>query len=190
MAQPQNHVVHGGVQCPPPETWIPFEWEDPERGKLAHGEVSIVRPFGTSGTLSAGFWRTSATSPGCRTDGYNISTYSSPLGDETACVIDGTVTLTVLGTGQKFRAGPGSIISSPKGFHVEWEIDGPFFKRDSGASGMARRRSPVAAHSNSRSPILVTTRKIGLSIISRNPEKAPSSPVSYTSSVPVAPREP
>ncbi|KAJ4289572.1 hypothetical protein N0V90_010901 [Kalmusia sp. IMI 367209] len=129
MAQPQTHVVHGGVQCPSPETWVPFEWEEPKRGKQVHGEVSIVRPFGTSGALSAGLWRTSATSPGCRADGSNATMYSSPLGDETACVIDGTATLTVLSTGQKYQVGPGSIISSPKGVEVEWNIDGPSFKK-------------------------------------------------------------
>ncbi|RVX75034.1 hypothetical protein B0A52_01311 [Exophiala mesophila] len=129
MAQPKSHVVHGEVQCPPPEKWAPFEWEEPKRGKQVHGEISVVRPFGASGNLSAGLWRTSATSPGCQADGFNIVNYSAPLGDETACVIDGTATLTVLTTGQKYRVGPGSIISSPKGLEVEWKIDGPFFKK-------------------------------------------------------------
>ena len=125
MAQPQTHVVHGGVQCPSPETWVPFEWEEPKSGKQVFGEVSVVRPFGTSGSLSAGLWRVRVASP----DGSSAATYSSPLGDETACVIDGTATLTVLATGQKHRVGPGSVISSPKGLEVEWEIDGPFFKK-------------------------------------------------------------
>ncbi|KAH7073722.1 hypothetical protein BKA63DRAFT_514679 [Paraphoma chrysanthemicola] len=126
---PQSHVVHGGVQCPAPEKWVPFEWDEPKRGKQIHGEVSVVRPFGTSGTLSAGLWRTSATSPGCRADGSSTTIYSSPLGDETACVIDGTATLTVLASGKKYDVGPGSIISSPKGVEVEWEITGPSFKK-------------------------------------------------------------
>lgn len=129
MAQPQAHVVHGGVQCPSPELWVPFEWEEPKRGKQVHGEVVVIRPFGTSGNLSAGFWRVSSTSPGSRADGSNIVNYSSPLGDETACVIDGTAKLTVLATGQTYQVGPGSVISSPKGLEVEWEIAGPFFKK-------------------------------------------------------------
>ncbi|CAO2650359.1 Nn.00g016510.m01.CDS01 [Neocucurbitaria sp. VM-36] len=129
MAQPQTHVVHGGVQCPPPESWIPFEWEEPKLGKRVTGEVSIIRPFGTSGSLSAGLWRASATSPGCEADGSSVIIYSSPLGDETACVIEGTATLTVLATGQTYEVGPGSIISSPKGVEVEWKINGPFFKK-------------------------------------------------------------
>jgi len=55
--------------------------------------------------------------------------YSSPLGDETACVIDGAATLTVPATGQRYRVGPGSIISSPKGLEVHWEIEAPSFKK-------------------------------------------------------------
>ncbi|KAL1602322.1 hypothetical protein SLS60_005737 [Paraconiothyrium brasiliense] len=129
MAQPQTHIVHGSGPCPAPETWVPFEWEEPKRGKQVHGEVSVVRPFGTSGALSAGLWRTSATSPNCQADGSNVANYSSPLGDETACVIDGTATLTDLSSGKKYRVGPGSIISSSKGVEVEWAIDGPFFKK-------------------------------------------------------------
>ncbi|GIZ38802.1 hypothetical protein CKM354_000220300 [Cercospora kikuchii] len=128
-AQPLAHVVHGGVQCPSPEAWSPFEWEEPGRGKQVHGEVTIFRPFGTTGKLMSGFWRTGPTSPGCKKDGSHVIRYSSPLGDETACVIDGTATLTVLATGKKFHVGPGSIISSPHGLEVEWAIDGPYFKK-------------------------------------------------------------
>ena len=129
MAQPQTHVVHSGVQCPSPDKWVPFEWEEPKHGKQVHGEVNVFRPFGVSGNLSAGFWRASATSPGGQADGSNTLIYSAPLGDETACVIDGTAKLTALATGQSYQVGPGSIISSPKGLEVKWEIDGPFFKK-------------------------------------------------------------
>jgi uncharacterized cupin superfamily protein len=55
--------------------------------------------------------------------------YSSPLGDETACVLEGCATLTVKSTGQKFRVAPGAIISTPKNLEVLWEIDGPYFKK-------------------------------------------------------------
>lgn len=129
MAQPQTHVVHGSVQCAAPENWVPFEWEEPKRGKQIYGEVTVGRAFGTSGNLTAGFWRSGATSPGSRADGSTTVIYSSPLGDETACVIDGTAKLTVKATGKSYQVGPGSIISSPKGLEVEWEIDGPFFKK-------------------------------------------------------------
>lgn len=129
MAQPNAHVVHGGVQCPAPEKWTPFEWEEPKSGKQVHGEICTIRPFGATGNLSAGLWRTSPIAPNCRPDGSNTVLYSAPLGDETACVIDGTATLTVVSTGQKHRVGPGSIISSPKGVEVQWDIDGPAFKK-------------------------------------------------------------
>lgn len=129
MAQPNTHVVHGGKQASPTSTWTPFEWTEPKLGKQIHGEVTIARAFGTSGNLSSGFWRTSATSPGANSDGSHKLTYSSPLGDETACVIDGSATLTVISTGKTYKIGPGDIVSSPKGLEVKWEIDGPFFKK-------------------------------------------------------------
>lgn len=124
MAQPKAQVVHASEQCPPLTAWRPLAWHDPEKGRQVHGEYTLARPFGCSGKLEAGFWRIT-------TDG-NKSTsfaYSQPWGDETACVIDGTATLTVTSTGEKHYVGPGSIISSPKGLRIEWEIDAPYFKK-------------------------------------------------------------
>ncbi|KAI5922134.1 hypothetical protein F4810DRAFT_711742 [Camillea tinctor] len=126
MAQPTTHVVHGSSPVPPASEWIPFEWEEPKLGKQVFGEVSIARKFGTSGNLTSGFWRTSG---GANADGSFRATYSAPLGDETACVIDGSATLTVVATGQTYRVGPGSIISAPKNLEVVWHIDAPFFKK-------------------------------------------------------------
>ncbi|KAK7732898.1 hypothetical protein SLS57_000841 [Botryosphaeria dothidea] len=123
------YVVHGGSQNPPPTEWVPFEWNEPRFGKQIHGEVAVYRPEGVSGSLSAGFWRTGPTSPGAAKDGSHKVTYSSPLGDETACVIDGSATLTVAHTGERFEVGPGSVISSPKGLEVQWEIQAPSFKK-------------------------------------------------------------
>lgn len=126
---PKPHVIHSGVQNPPPTEWKPFEWSEPKLGKQIHGEVTVARSFGATGGLSSGFWRTGPTSPGAQADGSHKLTYSAPLGDETACVIDGTAVLTVVSTGKKHNVGPGSIISSPKGLEVLWEIDAPWFKK-------------------------------------------------------------
>lgn len=126
---PKPHKIHGGVQSPPSSEWKPFEWEEPKLGKQVHGEVTVARTFGATGDLSSGFWRTGPTSPGAQADGSHKVTYSAPLGDETACVIEGTAVLTVVSTGKKYTVGPGTIISSPKGLEVLWEIDGPFFKK-------------------------------------------------------------
>lgn len=126
---PDTHVVHGGIQDTPKDQWVPFEWEEPRLGPCVHGEIAVIRPFGTSGTLMAGFWRTGPTSPGASADGSHTAIYSAPLGDETACVLEGCATLTVASTGEKFRVAPGSIISSPKNLEVLWEFDGPYFKK-------------------------------------------------------------
>jgi uncharacterized cupin superfamily protein len=126
---PASHVVHGGTQDTPKDQWLPFEWEEPSLGRCVHGEIAVVRSFGTSGTLMAGFWRSSAVAPGANKDGSHRVVYSSPLGDETACVLEGCATLTVKKTGKKYRIAPGSIVSSPKNLEVLWEIDGPSFKK-------------------------------------------------------------
>lgn len=124
-----RYAVHGGVQNEPNEKWLPFEWVEPRFGMQVHGEYVVTRPEGMSGSLSAGFWRTGPTAPGATADGSHTIVYSSPLGDEVACVIDGTAVLTVLSTGKRYKVGPGSIINSPKGLEVQWEIEGPSFKK-------------------------------------------------------------
>jgi len=122
-------AVHGGVQNEPNEKWVPFEWIEPRFGAQVHGEYVVIRPEGVSGSLSAGLWRTGPTAPGAASDGSHTLLYSSPLGDETACVIDGTAVLTVISTGKRYQVGPGSVISSPKGLEVQWDIEGPAFKK-------------------------------------------------------------
>jgi uncharacterized cupin superfamily protein len=123
------YKVHGGTQTPAPDQWIPFEWEEPRLGRQVHGEVAVIRTAGTSGSLIAGLWRTGPTSPGASRDGSHRLVYSSPLGDETACVIEGSATLTVKATGKQYTVGPGSVISSPKNLEVSWEIHAPYFKK-------------------------------------------------------------
>lgn len=124
-----QYRVHGGVQNLPADQWTPFDWVEPRLGRQIHGEVAIIRTEGTSGSLQAGFWRTGPTAPGADADGSHKILYSAPLGDELACVIDGGATLTVISTGKSYRVGPGSIISSPKGLEVQWEIEAPAFKK-------------------------------------------------------------
>lgn len=100
-----------------------------ELNSIRKCEVTIARTFGSTGGLSAGFWRTGPTSPGAQEDGSHTITYSAPLGDETACVIDRTAVLNIASTGKTCKVGPGGIISSPKGLEVHWEFDAPLFKQ-------------------------------------------------------------
>lgn len=122
--------VHSGSQCPPQHEWEPCVWSEPT-GQVAFGEITFARQFGTTGRIFSGFWRVSESFPGVNFDEHSRKAtmiYSSPMGDETAVVIDGTAELTVKSTGQKYSIGPGSIVSTPKGLEVEWEIDAPYFK--------------------------------------------------------------
>jgi uncharacterized cupin superfamily protein len=126
---PATRVVHKGTQDLPKDAWVPFEWDEPRRGHQVCGEIAIVRPFGTSGNLTAGFWRSRPNGPGMSSDGSVRAIYSAPLGDETAVVLEGTATLTVKETRQRYRVSPGSIICSPKNVEVVWEFDAPYFKK-------------------------------------------------------------
>ncbi len=123
-------VFYSGVQNAPNDQWVPFEWVEPGLGTQVHGEITIVRQDGPCGAVTSGFWRTSASAPGATADGsHKKIVYSSPLGDETAMIIDGTAILTVPSTGEQFEIGAGSVVSSPKGLEVHWEVFGPSFKK-------------------------------------------------------------
>ncbi len=126
---PAAHVVHGGTQDLPKDAWVPFEWDEPRLGRQVSGEIAVIRPSGTSGNLTAGFWRCRANGPGVASDGSLRAIYSAPLGDEMAVVLEGSGTLTVKGTRERHRVSPGSIICSPKNVEVLWELDAPYFKK-------------------------------------------------------------
>ncbi|NMO05107.1 cupin domain-containing protein [Gordonia sp. TBRC 11910] len=122
--------VHGGSADPTKHEWSPFEWEEPALGRTeTQGEVTVFRPEGASGNLSAGFWRYHAGAPGARSDGSGTVVWSAPLGDESAVVIEGSAVITVTATGKQYEVGPGDIIHEPKGLEQTWEINGPYFKK-------------------------------------------------------------
>lgn len=122
--------VYGGSADPARNEWVPFEWEEPALGRAdVQGEIALFRPEGTSGNLSAGFWRYHAGAPGADADGSGTVAWSSPLGDECAVVIEGSAVITVTETGERHEVGPGSIIYEPKGLEQSWEINGRYFKK-------------------------------------------------------------
>jgi uncharacterized cupin superfamily protein len=121
--------VYGGTQCPAPDQWVPFEWEEPRLGRQVHGEIAVIRPEGVSGSLMAGLWRTGPNAPGASPDGSHRVVYSSPLGDETAVILDGRAVLTVRSTGKQYSVGPGSVISHPRNLELTWDIQAPYLKK-------------------------------------------------------------
>ena len=113
-----------------PQEWIAFGWNEPVHGPQVKGDLIIIRPEGSSGSLNAGLWRTSPISAGCNPDGSCAPiTYSAPLGDETVLVLEGEAVITVTKTGQQHHIKAGDIMSHCKGLDVTWEIPGPFFKK-------------------------------------------------------------
>lgn len=143
---------------------------EPKLGKQVHGEVTIARTFGSTGDLSSGFWRIGPTSPGAQVDGSHRLTYSAPLGDETACVVDGTAVLTVTSTAKTYKVGPGSIISSQRG----WKSVGRSMHRSSrntGSPGTAQ--TPPPNHRSTSRPIMcLTTLRSRPTITLQSPRKA------------------
>lgn len=120
---------HGNRNQNPAGGWAPFEWDDPRHGPQAKGEVVVIRPEGTSGTLMAGLWRTGHEMAGCAPDGSCDVVYSAPLGDETMVILEGSATITETATGRQHEIGAGTILSHPKYVDLHWEIREPFLKK-------------------------------------------------------------
>lgn len=112
-----------------PDDWTPFAWEDPKHGAQEKGEVVVIRPEGTSGSLMSGLWRTGHQIPGCESDGSCDVVYSAPLGDETMVILEGSADITETATGKKHRIGAGTILAHSKYVDLHWEIHGPFLKK-------------------------------------------------------------
>jgi uncharacterized cupin superfamily protein len=123
-----GQLYHGSVS-PASTSWVPFEWDEPRLGHQVKGEISMIVPEGTSGSLMAGLWRTHAGAPGAAPDGSSSIVYSSPLGDEVAVVLDGAATVTVAKTGKQHRLEPGTIMCHPKGLELRWDIEAPYLKK-------------------------------------------------------------
>ena len=129
MATTKSREIYVGTRNLNPPNWTPFEWEDPLHGPQVKGEVVVIRPQGTSGSLTAGLWRTGYEIPGCEADGSCRIKYSAPLGDETMVILEGSVQITETATGRKHQIEAGSILSHPKGVDLYWEISRPFLKK-------------------------------------------------------------
>ncbi|MCA6104126.1 MULTISPECIES: cupin domain-containing protein [Bradyrhizobium] len=114
---------------PAKDKWTAFEWDDPLHGKQVKGDLIVIRPEGSSGSLLSGLWRTSPVSSGCRPDGSCNVVYSAPVGDETILILEGEAHITVTKTGKKHHIKAGDIISHPKNLDVTWEIPAPFLKK-------------------------------------------------------------
>ncbi len=112
-----------------PSTWTDFGWDDPLHGPQVKGEVAVIREEGTSGSLSAGLWRTGYEIAGCERDGSCVVKYSAPLGDETMVILEGTVKITETVSGRQYMVGAGNILSHPKHLDLQWEISRPFLKK-------------------------------------------------------------
>ena len=128
MATTMRSIHVGNRNLNPPD-WTPFEWVDPVHGSQVKGEVVVIRPEGTSGSLMAGLWRTGHEIAGCEPDGSCRVVYSAPLGDETMVLLEGTVDITETATGKKHHVGAGTILSHPKHVDLLWEISAPFLKK-------------------------------------------------------------
>lgn len=129
MSIPNARRFITGSRNDNPREWTPFAWEDPLHGSQCKGEVAVIRPEGTSGSLASGLWRTGHHIAGCEADGSCDIHYSAPLGDETMVILEGSALITETATGKTHRIGAGTILSHPKHVDLHWQIDGPFLKK-------------------------------------------------------------
>jgi uncharacterized cupin superfamily protein len=129
MTTAKTRTVFVGNRNQNPEAWQPFKWDDPIHGTQEKGEVHVIRPEGTSGSLMSGLWRTGHEIAGCEPDGSCVVRYSAPLGDETMVLLEGSVQITETATGKVHQVAAGSILGHPKGVDLLWEIRAPFLKK-------------------------------------------------------------
>lgn len=128
-------IIYGSHESLNPENWIPLDYAHPRGtaapGRHISGEMAIVRTTGVSSpTHLVGLWRAYPGAPGCDpVTGETWIPWNAALGDETIYIIEGTVTITIVETGESRKYGPGDIISQTQGMEIEWQVDGPFFKK-------------------------------------------------------------
>jgi uncharacterized cupin superfamily protein len=130
MTMVQNRQIYvGNRNLNPADGWTPFEWVEPVHGPQVKGEVLMIRPEGTSGTLMAGLWRTGVGIVGCAADGSSTVPYTAPLGDETMLLLEGRAHLLNEETGEEYDFPAGEVICLPSGPPVRWTSEAPFVKK-------------------------------------------------------------
>lgn len=112
-----------------PQVWTPYEFTEPLEGPLTKGELVILRPDGTAGTLLSGLWRSGRGIAGGAEDGTLVTPYTGTLGDETILLLEGEVHVRNDETGEEWEFRAGDVIALPSGVHVTWTSKGPFVKK-------------------------------------------------------------
>jgi uncharacterized cupin superfamily protein len=123
----KDDVVLGNINDNP-QSWVPYSWDEPEKGQQQAGELHLVRDTGSTGSLEVGLWRTGRGMPGCNPDGSASFEYSAPLGDETIMLLEGLVTITEHETGKTLKFQSGDVIALPSGLKLTWTSEAPFVK--------------------------------------------------------------
>lgn len=126
-----KNAIHVGALSANPEEWQTFEFFHPKAGMRKVGELTTFRTEGSgSPVLLVGLWRggrgLEAADP---VTGATSCYYDAPMGDETCLVVEGTLRLTNLETGDVHNFVPGDVFSISKGTDTFWEFSGPFFKK-------------------------------------------------------------
>lgn len=112
-----------------PADWTPYDFTEPLEGDLTKGELVILRPEGSTGTLLSGVWRSGKGIPGDEGDGTLITPYTGTLGDETILLLEGEVHMRNDETGEEWDFRAGDLIAIPSGVHITWTSKGPFVKK-------------------------------------------------------------
>lgn len=124
---PSGTIVAGCIDTES-NKWTLFEWDDPSTGKGARGEVVVLQNYTTSGDFATGFWRLFSSSPGAEPDGSHDFVFPTTAGDDITWVLEGSATITVVPTHEKYVVTPGSIFSTPQGLPLRIQTSSPAFK--------------------------------------------------------------
>jgi uncharacterized cupin superfamily protein len=123
-----DDLIIGNVNDNPAD-WTPYDFTEPLEGDLTKGELVILRPEGSTGTLLSGLWRSGKGIPGGEEDGTLVTPYTGTLGDETILLLEGEVHMRNDETGEEWDFRAGDLIAIPSGVHITWTSKGPFVKK-------------------------------------------------------------
>lgn len=124
---PERELLFGNINDNP-EEWTPYAWEELE-GPQTLGELFFIKPSGTTGTNMAGIWRSGINMAGCDSKGDGTIHYRGPLGDETIILLEGTVNIKDMETGEEIVVQSGDIAGYSVGHHIVWKSNGPLVKK-------------------------------------------------------------
>ncbi len=101
--------------------FVPFDYLEPATGMVRFGQIAPIRKGGAMGqTLAVGIWKLD--------ESVESPVYTSALGDETFLVLEGSVRIEVVETGEVRAFAVGDVVSWSRNTPTRWTFEAPFRK--------------------------------------------------------------